>query len=191
MALRPWHSSSNRGANPKEPGLQPRRAGRGNVFGGSSKKIYLLQRPKPPVSAFRHGREWQKRRRLIIRRSRRQTREAASGSRIRLRGKQFDSIADLNAYRAAPTGGARTDTPLKKAQQVAYDAMEASGQRRGWNLPDTRLRSHGTAPMPGCSWPMQRMTLKEHWSMPARLRPRGSGCSERSISRTRPGTSGC
>jgi hypothetical protein len=52
-----------------------------------------------------------------------------------LQGKQFDSIADVNAYlqKVVEEGGppeARTDTPLKKAQQVAYDAMEASGQRR-------------------------------------------------------------
>jgi len=52
-----------------------------------------------------------------------------------LQGKQFGSIAETNAYlqKVIEEGGppeARTDTPLKKAQQVAYDAMEASGHRR-------------------------------------------------------------
>ncbi len=52
-----------------------------------------------------------------------------------LQGKQFGSIAEVNAYlqKVIEEEGppeARTDTPLKKAQQVAYDAMEASGHRR-------------------------------------------------------------
>ncbi len=55
--------------------------------------------------------------------------------RALMQSKDFASIEEANAYmqemlRAGGPPPAPTDTPLKQAQQVAYDAMEATGRRR-------------------------------------------------------------
>lgn len=55
--------------------------------------------------------------------------------RALMQSKDFASIEEANAYmqemlRAGGPPPAPADTPLKQAQQVAYDAMEATGRRR-------------------------------------------------------------
>ncbi|MDN7025435.1 hypothetical protein FGU65_11095 [Methanoculleus sp. FWC-SCC1] len=52
-----------------------------------------------------------------------------------MKDQTFESIDEANAYlkRVLEDGGlpsAHADTPLAQAQQIAYDAMEATGQRR-------------------------------------------------------------
>ena len=52
-----------------------------------------------------------------------------------IQGREFESIEEANAFlqKVLKEGGlppAPADTPLLQAQQVAYDAMEATGRRR-------------------------------------------------------------
>ncbi|MGB4051411.1 MAG: tetratricopeptide repeat protein [Methanoculleus sp.] len=56
-------------------------------------------------------------------------------TRALVQNKNFESLEEANAYlqEVLKEGGpppAPADTPLKRAQQIAYDAMEASGRRR-------------------------------------------------------------
>lgn len=104
------------------------------MFGGSSKKFYLLAAKTTSISI----QAWQRmaeKKKVDYTAIQAANERGSLGITDLLQGKQFDSIADVNAYlqKVVEEGGppeARTDTPLKKAQQVAYDAMEASGQRR-------------------------------------------------------------